>query len=85
MFTFSHCSSPEISDDDNSIAATYQAVDELPAANRDTLAFLMTHLQRLVQMHIFSVDTPISLTVCVFMQRYLCSAEWLRVETVRWM
>ncbi|KAM5182361.1 rac GTPase-activating protein 1 [Mantella aurantiaca] len=36
----------EISDDDNSIAAIYQAVDELPAANRDTLAFLMIHLQR---------------------------------------
>ncbi|XP_040196206.1 rac GTPase-activating protein 1 [Rana temporaria] len=39
----------EISDDDNSIAATYQAVDELPAPNRDTLAFLMTHLQRVAE------------------------------------
>ncbi|XP_077340433.1 rac GTPase-activating protein 1 isoform X2 [Lithobates pipiens] len=39
----------EISDDDNSIAAIYQAVDELPAANRDTLAFLMTHLQRVAE------------------------------------
>jgi hypothetical protein len=27
----------------------YQAVSELPQANRDTLAFLMIHLQRLVQ------------------------------------
>ncbi|KAG9491810.1 hypothetical protein GDO78_000361 [Eleutherodactylus coqui] len=36
----------EISDEDNSIAAIYQAIDELPAANRDTLAFLMIHLQR---------------------------------------
>lgn len=39
----------EISDDDNSIAAIYQAVDELPAANRDTLAFLMIHLQRVAE------------------------------------
>lgn len=36
----------EITDDDNSIAAMYQAVGELPQANRDTLAFLMIHLQR---------------------------------------
>lgn len=27
----------------------YQAVSELPQANRDTLAFLMIHLQRSVQ------------------------------------
>lgn len=40
----------EISDEDNSIAAMYQAVGELPQANRDTLAFLMVHLQRYVQM-----------------------------------
>ncbi|KAG8585192.1 hypothetical protein GDO81_004914 [Engystomops pustulosus] len=39
----------EIPDDDNSIAAIYQAVDELPAANRDTLAFLMIHLQRVAE------------------------------------
>lgn len=39
----------EISDDGNSIAAIYQAVDELPMANRDTLAFLMIHLQRVSQ------------------------------------
>ncbi|KAM4702187.1 rac GTPase-activating protein 1 [Discoglossus pictus] len=39
----------EISDDDNSIAAIFQAVDELPAANRDTLAYLMIHLQRVAQ------------------------------------
>ncbi|XP_053561527.1 rac GTPase-activating protein 1 [Bombina bombina] len=39
----------EIPDDDNSIAAIYQAVDELPAANRDTLAYLMIHLQRVAQ------------------------------------
>jgi hypothetical protein len=36
----------EITDEDNSIAAMYQAVSELPQANRDTLAFLMIHLQR---------------------------------------
>ncbi|NXH67632.1 RGAP1 protein, partial [Hydrobates tethys] len=39
----------EISDEDNSVAAMYQAVGELPQANRDTLAFLMTHLQRVAQ------------------------------------
>ncbi|NXY20506.1 RGAP1 protein, partial [Atrichornis clamosus] len=39
----------EISDEDNSIAAIYQAVGELPQANRDTLAFLMVHLQRVAQ------------------------------------
>lgn len=38
----------EISDEDNSIAAMYQAVGELPQANRDTLAFLMVHLQRYI-------------------------------------
>lgn len=51
FFLFFYSSSPEISDDDNSIAAIYQAVDELPSANRDTLAFLMIHLQRLAQVH----------------------------------
>ncbi|NXO71769.1 RGAP1 protein, partial [Phainopepla nitens] len=39
----------EIPDEDNSIAAMYQAVGELPQANRDTLAFLMVHLQRVAQ------------------------------------
>ncbi|KAG3270618.1 RACGAP1-containing [Ictidomys tridecemlineatus] len=39
----------EITDEDNGIAATYQAVGELPQANRDTLAFLMIHLQRVAQ------------------------------------
>uniref|UniRef100_A0A8C9FUG7 Rac GTPase activating protein 1 n=1 Tax=Pavo cristatus TaxID=9049 RepID=A0A8C9FUG7_PAVCR len=38
----------EILDEDNSVAAMYQAVGELPRANRDTLAFLMVHLQRYV-------------------------------------
>lgn len=44
-----HFFSPEILDEDNSVAAMYQAVGELPQANRDTLAFLMIHLQRYVQ------------------------------------
>ncbi|KAM6394903.1 rac GTPase-activating protein 1 [Rhynochetos jubatus] len=48
----------EIADEDNSIAAMYQAVGELPQANRDTLAFLMIHLQRVAQ----SPDTKMDIT-----------------------
>uniref|UniRef100_A0A8D0A384 Rac GTPase-activating protein 1 n=1 Tax=Sander lucioperca TaxID=283035 RepID=A0A8D0A384_SANLU len=36
----------EVSDDDNSIALMYQTISDLPQANRDTLAFLVLHLQR---------------------------------------
>lgn len=36
----------ELTDDKNSSASMYQAVAELPKANRDTLAFLMLHLHR---------------------------------------
>ncbi|XP_048347663.1 rac GTPase-activating protein 1 [Sphaerodactylus townsendi] len=43
----------EIMDEDNSVAAMYQTVGELPQANRDTLAFLIIHLQRVAQ----SLDT----------------------------
>lgn len=39
--------SSEVLDDDNSIALMYQTVSDLPPANRDTLAFLILHLQRL--------------------------------------
>ncbi|KFW03880.1 PREDICTED: rac GTPase-activating protein 1 [Eurypyga helias] len=48
----------EIADEDNSIAAMYQAVGELPQANRDTLAFLMIHLQRVAQ----STETKMDIT-----------------------
>ncbi|NXD30329.1 RGAP1 protein, partial [Spelaeornis formosus] len=48
----------EIPDEDNSIAAMYQAVGELPQANRDTLAFLMVHLQRVAQ----SPDTKMDIS-----------------------
>ncbi|NXL22828.1 RGAP1 protein, partial [Setophaga kirtlandii] len=48
----------EIEDEDNSIAAMYQAVGELPQANRDTLAFLMVHLQRVAQ----SPDTKMDIS-----------------------
>ncbi|XP_022055818.1 rac GTPase-activating protein 1-like [Acanthochromis polyacanthus] len=43
----------EIQDDGNSLAMLYQTVSELPQPNRDTLACLMIHLQRVSQ----SVDT----------------------------
>uniref|UniRef100_A0A674PJR7 Rac GTPase activating protein 1 n=1 Tax=Takifugu rubripes TaxID=31033 RepID=A0A674PJR7_TAKRU len=36
----------EISDDDNSIAQMYQTIGDLPLPNRDTLAYLIIHLQK---------------------------------------
>ncbi|KFW76946.1 Rac GTPase-activating protein 1, partial [Manacus vitellinus] len=48
----------EIPDEDNSVAAMYQAVGELPQANRDTLAFLMVHLQRVAQSPDTKMDIP---------------------------
>lgn len=36
----------EVPDDDNSIAMMYQTIGDLPQPNRDTLAFLVLHLQR---------------------------------------
>ncbi|CAL8354409.1 unnamed protein product [Gadus morhua 'NCC'] len=39
----------EIQDEDNSLAMVYQAVSELPSPNRDTLACLMIHLQKVSQ------------------------------------
>lgn len=39
----------EITDEDNSIVAMYQAVGELLQVSRDTLAFLTIHLQRVAQ------------------------------------
>lgn len=48
----------EISDDDNSIAAIYQTISELPQPNRDTLAFLVIHLQRVAQ----SPDTKMDIS-----------------------
>ncbi|KAM9856316.1 rac GTPase-activating protein 1 [Aulostomus maculatus] len=36
----------EVPDDDNSIALIYQTITGLPQPNRDTLAFLIIHLQR---------------------------------------
>lgn len=43
----------EISDEDNSLAMVYQVIGELPEPNRDTLACLIIHLQKVAQ----SVDT----------------------------
>ncbi|XP_025019577.1 rac GTPase-activating protein 1 isoform X1 [Python bivittatus] len=48
----------EIVDEDNSVAAMYQTVGELPQANRETLAFLMIHLQRVAQ----SPDTKMDIS-----------------------
>ncbi|XP_029947861.1 rac GTPase-activating protein 1-like [Salarias fasciatus] len=39
----------EIEDDDNSLAMLYQTISELPPPNRDTLACLMIHLQKVSQ------------------------------------
>uniref|UniRef100_A0A4W5N227 Rac GTPase-activating protein 1 n=1 Tax=Hucho hucho TaxID=62062 RepID=A0A4W5N227_9TELE len=39
----------EIQDDDNSLALIYQTISELPQPNRDTLAYLAIHLQRVAQ------------------------------------
>uniref|UniRef100_A0AAQ6A6D5 Rac GTPase-activating protein 1 n=1 Tax=Amphiprion ocellaris TaxID=80972 RepID=A0AAQ6A6D5_AMPOC len=43
----------EVSDDDNSLALMYQTIGDLPQPNRDTLAFLVLHLQRVAD----SLDT----------------------------
>ncbi|XP_068194762.1 rac GTPase-activating protein 1 [Antennarius striatus] len=43
----------EVADDDNSIALMYKTVGDLPQPNRDTLAFLVLHLQRVAE----SLDT----------------------------
>ncbi|XP_057685243.1 rac GTPase-activating protein 1 [Corythoichthys intestinalis] len=48
----------EASDDDNSIALMYQTVGLLPHANRDTLAFLILHLQRVAK----SLDTKMDVS-----------------------
>ncbi|CAL8267106.1 unnamed protein product [Lota lota] len=39
----------EIPDEDNAMAIMYQIIGELPKANRDTMAFLMLHLQRVMR------------------------------------
>uniref|UniRef100_A0A3B4F1A7 Rac GTPase-activating protein 1 n=1 Tax=Pundamilia nyererei TaxID=303518 RepID=A0A3B4F1A7_9CICH len=47
----------EISDDDNSIALMYQTIGDLPQPNRDTLAFVILHLQRVAD----SLDTKMDI------------------------
>ncbi|XP_076022994.1 rac GTPase-activating protein 1 [Genypterus blacodes] len=48
----------EVSDDDNSIALIYQTIGDLPHPNRDTLAFLVLHLQRVAD----SLDTKMDIS-----------------------
>ncbi|XP_034393167.1 rac GTPase-activating protein 1 [Cyclopterus lumpus] len=48
----------EVSDDDNSIALMYQTISDLPQPNRDTLAFLVLHLQRVA----VSLDTKMNIS-----------------------
>uniref|UniRef100_A0A672ML15 Rac GTPase-activating protein 1 n=1 Tax=Sinocyclocheilus grahami TaxID=75366 RepID=A0A672ML15_SINGR len=48
----------ELSDEDNSVALMYQNISDLPQPNRDTLAFLIIHLQRVAQ----SKDTKMDIT-----------------------
>uniref|UniRef100_A0AAX7T168 Rac GTPase-activating protein 1 n=1 Tax=Astatotilapia calliptera TaxID=8154 RepID=A0AAX7T168_ASTCA len=48
----------EISDDDNSIALMYQTIGDLPQPNRDTLAFVILHLQRVAD----SLDTKMDIS-----------------------
>uniref|UniRef100_A0A4W6FGR4 Rac GTPase-activating protein 1 n=1 Tax=Lates calcarifer TaxID=8187 RepID=A0A4W6FGR4_LATCA len=48
----------EVSDDDNSIALMYQTISDLPQPNRDTLAFLVLHLQRVAM----SLDTKMDIS-----------------------
>ncbi|KAK2851810.1 hypothetical protein Q5P01_008086 [Channa striata] len=48
----------EVSDDDNSIALMYQTIGDLPQPNRDTLAFIVLHLQRVAD----SLDTKMDIS-----------------------
>ncbi|XP_065141455.1 rac GTPase-activating protein 1 [Paramisgurnus dabryanus] len=47
----------EVPDDGNSIALMYQNISDLPQPNRDTLAFLIIHLQRVAQSTDTKMDT----------------------------
>ncbi|XP_022527355.2 rac GTPase-activating protein 1 [Astyanax mexicanus] len=46
----------ELPDDDNSSTRMIQAIGELPQTNRETLAFLMLHLQRVMQSPLCQMD-----------------------------
>ncbi|XP_042171734.1 rac GTPase-activating protein 1 isoform X2 [Oncorhynchus tshawytscha] len=46
----------EIPDDDDSTAIMYRAIGDLPKPNRETLAFLMLHLQRVMQSPLCQMD-----------------------------
>uniref|UniRef100_A0A669AVK6 Rac GTPase-activating protein 1 n=1 Tax=Oreochromis niloticus TaxID=8128 RepID=A0A669AVK6_ORENI len=48
----------DAADDDNSIALMYQTIGDLPQPNRDTLAFVILHLQRVAD----SLDTKMDIS-----------------------
>uniref|UniRef100_A0A8C4FFA6 Rac GTPase-activating protein 1 n=1 Tax=Dicentrarchus labrax TaxID=13489 RepID=A0A8C4FFA6_DICLA len=48
----------DAADDDNSLALMYQTISDLPQPNRDTLAFLVLHLQRVAS----SLDTRMDIS-----------------------
>lgn len=48
----------EVEDDDNSFALMYQTISDLPQANRETLAFMVLHLQRVAE----SLDTKMDVS-----------------------
>ena len=43
------CSAAEMSDGDEVHSQAYQAISEMPRPNRDTIAFVVLHLQRWAQ------------------------------------
>ncbi len=49
--THTHTHTPECAADEDGLAATLEAIASLPSPNKDTLAFLILHLQRVAAQH----------------------------------